>query len=137
VVTNISLYRASDTAAPCNFTAVPPNQITFENGDYVVSFDGVIRNNHLLADFETPSSIRVHVPEGLDVRNPLLGVVSPGATITEETGGILISWKDTRMFECRFYDPFRETLLTTFLTFWAVVAVVLLFPFLVMRKRKE
>jgi hypothetical protein len=137
VVNNISLHSQNGTCDPCPFTSVPPNQITFDPGNYTLSFDGTIHNNQLTANFETPSAVRVHVPEGLDVRNPLLGVVSPGATITEEPAGIVISWNETRMIECRMYDPFRETLLTTFLTFWAVVAVVLLFPFLIMRKKQE
>jgi hypothetical protein len=136
-VHNITLRSGNGTCDPCPYTSVPPNQITFDDGDYLLSFNGAIHNNQLLVDFETPSSIRVHVPEGLDVRNPLLGVVSPGATITEEPPGILLSWNETRMIECRLYDPFRETLLTSFLTFWAVIAVVLLFPFLVMRRKKE
>jgi hypothetical protein len=136
-VHNITLYSSDEACDPCPFTPVPPNQINFDTGDYILSFDGVIHNNQLLVEFETSSTIRVHVPEELDVRNPLLGVVSPGGTIHDEPTGLLLSWNDTRMFECRLYDPFRETLLTTFLTFWAVVAVVLLFPFLMMRKRQD
>jgi hypothetical protein len=136
-VDNISLSSANGTCDPCPFVQVPPNQVTFDAGDYALSFDGAIHNNQLVADFETPSSVRVHIPEGLDVRNPLLGVVSPGGTITQDPAGILISWNDTQMIESRFYDSFRETLLTSFLTFWAVIAVVLLFPFLVMRRKQE
>ncbi|MDD1679848.1 MAG: DUF5803 family protein [Methanomicrobiales archaeon] len=135
-VSAVTLRSVNGTCDPCPFTAKPPNEVTFDRGDYVLSFDGTIHNNQLLVDFETPSSIRVHVPKGLDVRNPLLGVVSPEGNVTEELAGILISWNNTRMIECRMYDPFRETLLTSFLTFWAVAAVVLLFPFLAMRRKK-
>jgi hypothetical protein len=135
-VYNITLRSRDGACDSCLFTAVPPNQITFDTGDYILSFDGEIHNNQLLVDFQTPSSIQVHIPEGLDVRNPLLGVVSPGVNITEEPVGILLSWNNTQMIECRMYDPFRETLLTSFLTFWVVIAVVLLFPFLVMRKKQ-
>ncbi len=137
VVSNITLQSQNATCDPCPFVAVPPNEITFNSGDYLLSFDGPIHNNQLQANFEEPSSVMVHVPEGLDVRNPLLGMTSPGANITEEPTGILLSWNDTRMVEFRTYDPFRETLLSTFLTFWAVVAVVLLFPFLLIRRKKE
>jgi hypothetical protein len=135
IVDNVSLR--SRECDPCSFTSVPPNQITFNTGDYTLSFGGAVHNNHILLNFETPSYVLVHIPTGLDVRNPLLGVVSPGATITEEPAGILISWNDTQIVECRFYDPFRETLLVAFLTFWVVIAVVLLFPFLVMRRKQE
>ncbi|MDD1675667.1 MAG: DUF5803 family protein [Methanomicrobiales archaeon] len=136
-VENITLLKRNGMEEMIPFTVIPPNRITFEAGDYQLSFDGVIRNNHLLVQFDTPSSVSVHIPEGLDVRNPLLGAVSPGATITEEGRGILIQWNETRMIECRFYDPFRETLLTTFLTFWGVVAIVLLLPFLMRRRNRE
>jgi hypothetical protein len=136
-VYNITLREWNDTGDTRPFTSVPPNEINFDPGDYLLSFEGAMHNNHLLVDLQTPSTVQVHVPEGLDVRNPLLGVVNPPANVTEESGGILLSWNNTQIIEFRVYDPFRETLLTTFLTFWAVVAVVLLFPFLVMRKKKE
>jgi hypothetical protein len=136
-MSNTTLRSQNGTCNPCPFTRIPPNQITFDPGDYVLSFDGAIHNNQLLVDFGSPSSVQVHLPNGLDVRNPFLGVVNPDANITEEPAGILLSWNATQMFEIRMYDPFRETLLTTFFTFWAVIAVVLLFPFLVMRKRQE
>jgi hypothetical protein len=134
---NITLQSRNQTCSPCPFTEVPPNRITFDRGDYVLSFNGIIHNNHLLVEFDSPSQVLVHLPEGLDVRNPFLGSLSPGSTVTEEGTGVLIRWNDTRLIECRFYDPFRETLLYSFFTFWAVIAVVLLFPLLMTRMKRD
>jgi hypothetical protein len=45
----------------------------------------------------------------------------------------LVSWKATREVRVRFYDPARESLLWFFATTWAVIAVMLLFPFVMDR----
>ncbi|MDD1673856.1 MAG: DUF5803 family protein [Methanomicrobiales archaeon] len=137
LVGNITLLNRDGSCRPCPYNRTNVNEITFEKGDYFLSFDGEIHNNQLLAEFETSSAVSVHLPEGLDIRNPLLGAISAGGSVSEEGTGVVIRWNATQAIDCRFYDPFREILLTSFLTFWGVIAVILLFPFLMMSRKKE
>ena len=137
LVENITLQNKNGSCESCPYNRTNVNEIAFEKGDYFLSFDGAIHNNELIVVFDTPSSVSVHLPEGLDVRNPLLGAISAGGSVSEEGTGVVIRWNATQGIDCRFYDPFRETLLTSFLTFWGVIAVILLFPFLMMSRKKE
>ena len=74
------------------------------------------------------------VPAGFGVTNPVLGGYSPGANVTAlADNSTQVSWKSTREVRVRFYDPARESLLWFFATTWVVVAIVLLFPFLMQR----
>ena len=135
---NITLIHLESGCDPCPFTRSSPNTITFEQGNYSLGYDSRIKDNHLLAEFEEPYTVLVHIPSGLDVRNPLLGSISPGGQILEtENDTVLLRWNETRAFECRFYDPFRETILTTFFTVWGVIALILLFPYLLFRRKGE
>ncbi len=134
-ITLIGRYPACD---PCPFTRSSPNSISFAQGDYTLGYDSRIKDNHLLAEFEEPTNVTVHLPSGLDIRNPLLGSISPGGQIQEvENDTLLVRWNGIYAFECRFYDPFRETLLTLFFTIWGVIVVVFLVPYLVLRRKKE
>jgi hypothetical protein len=80
----------------------------------------------------------VTLPPALSVKNPLLGMVSPGAAIISlDDGSTIVQWNETRSFELRFYDEGREELLLFFGNFWIILAIVLLIPFLMTWRRKE
>jgi hypothetical protein len=128
-VWNISVRNASCEACP--YSQTRPYGIAFERGNYTIEYDGQIRDNHLHATFDVPYRVRIFLPEGLDVRNPFLGAISREANVTEEEGGsLMITWEETKLAECRFYDPTRELMLATFGTLWITVAIVLLVPYL-------
>jgi hypothetical protein len=88
--------------------------------------------------FNKPYSVSLILPPGLDVKNPLLGMVSRGGVVSPGPNGTLeITWDEVRSVEVRFYTPEREFLLATFGTIWLAVAVVLLLPFVVSWKRYD
>ncbi len=112
--------------------------MTFERGNYIISFISPIRDNHLQGFFRTPYKVNITLPQEFDVRNPLLGGMSPGANITRfPDNTTLIEWNKTLSFDLRFYDPGRETLLYFFLQFMGIIAVVMLLPFLITMKKKQ
>ena len=134
-VENVSLSGSCD---PCTFEWNGNSIITFEEGDYTVHYSAPLRENHLTSSFSEPYTVRVTLPPALSVKNPLLGMVSPGATIiSRDDGSTLVQWNETRSFELRFYDEGREELLLFFGNFWIILAIVLLLPFLMTRRRKE
>lgn len=108
--------------------------ISFPRGNYTLAYSGELRNAELQQVYDRPYGANVTVPAGYNVTNPILGGYSPGATVTSlPDGATWVSWESTREVRVRFYDPARESLLWFFATSWAVVAIVLLFPFLMMR----
>ncbi|WP_243670145.1 threonine synthase [Methanoculleus chikugoensis] len=113
--------------------------ITFPEGNYTITYRAPVRDNRLVAAFDTPYAVTVDLPGGFDVRNPLIGMVSPpGAVIsTGPNGTTEVAWDGIRVVEVRFYTPEREILLTTFGTIWLAVALVLILPPLVISRRKE
>jgi len=135
-VTGISL---SGDCSPCTFTLSDRSVITFPAGNYTVRYTGPITQNHLVVAFPEPYRVVVKIPPGLDVRNRLLGVITPpGAVVSEEKdGSLLVTWNSTRSAELRFYPPDRELWLTWFSQFWIIIAIVLLLPFFLTRKRKS
>lgn len=80
---------------------------------------------------------RIILPEGYDVRNPLIGYVGPGANVSAQGNQVVIAWNATRAIEVRYYDPERESLLYLFGNFWVIIAVVLLMPFLLTMRRSK
>jgi hypothetical protein len=133
-VTNISLYNASGS--------VPfqrdQTKITFPNGNYTISYQGTLRDDHILLALPDLTSAEVHLPAGLDVRNPLIGQVSPGGKVSVDDQGLVsIHWDRTGYVEVRYYDPTRESILYMFANIWGVVAIVLLTPYLLMRRRQH
>lgn len=128
----VRLVSANGTEAEVRETGY--SSIEFPRGNYTLSYSAPLRNYRLEQVFDRYYAVNVTVPSGYDVRNPLLGGWSPGATVTEGTNNTtLLTWERTHDLTVRFYDPGREALLWFFGTSWAVVAVVLLFPFLMMR----
>lgn len=127
---------------PCTFNRSGPydSLLTFPKGNYTVHFQGAIRDYHMLATFDQPYRVIVAVPGNFALKNPLLGMVSPGGTVRPADGtNLTAEWNGTRNFELRFYDQGREELLYLFGNFWVVIAVVLLMPFAFswMRKRPK
>jgi len=135
-VTGISL---SGDCSPCTFTMSDRSIITFPAGNYTVRYTGPITQNHLVVAFPEPYRVVVKIPPGLDVRNRLLGVINPaGAVVSDEKdGSLLVTWNSTRSAELRFYTPDRELWLTWFSQFWIIIAIVLLLPFFLTRKKKS
>ncbi len=110
--------------------------ITFPEGNYTITYRAPVRDNYLVAIFDKPYTITVSLPEGFDVRNPLIGMVSPdGVASSGSNGTTVIAWNRANTMEIRFYAPEREVLLTTFGTIWLSVAIVLLLPYFITRKR--
>jgi hypothetical protein len=134
-VWNVSL--SNTTCENCPFTWSGSSAIAFSRGNYTLEYSSSIKDNHIQGTFGEPYRVQVRLPEGFDVRNPLIGLISTGGTtIEEEDGSLSIVWNQTRFFECRFYDPGREMLLTGFGTIWVVIAIVLLVPYLRMNRRR-
>ncbi len=135
-VTGVSL---SGDCSPCNFTWSDRSVITFPKGNYTVRYAGRITQNHLVVAFTEPLRVVVSIPPGLDVRNRLLGVISPPDAVVSEQkdGSIHVTWNATRSAELRFYAPEREDWLAWFGQFWIIIAIVLLLPFLLTRKKRS
>ena len=108
--------------------------IAFPEGNYTLSFAGEVKGANLQQVFFSPYRANVTVPAGYNVTNPLLGGYSRGANITAQPDGTTrLSWESTREVQVRFYDATRESFLWFFATTWVVVAIVLLFPFVMQR----
>jgi hypothetical protein len=111
--------------------------ITFERGNYIVSFTSPLRDNHLQASFKNPYNVTITLPQEFDVRNPLLAGISPGANVTRFLNNTtIIRWNKTQSVDLRFYDAGRETLLYFFLQFMGIIAIVMLLPFILTMKKK-
>lgn len=124
-------------SGPVEYQEASRGVITFPEGNYTVTYQIPVRDNHLVAAFDTPYAVTVTLPEGLDVRNPLIGMISPGGVVSSGPNGTTeITWDQITVAEVRFYTPDREILLTAFGTVWLAVALVLLLPFLLSRRRK-
>ncbi|MFA5001700.1 MAG: DUF5803 family protein [Methanolinea sp.] len=128
----------SGECSPCEFTWSGNSAITFTRGNYTLFFTGPLRENHLMVVFEKPRSVSISLPYGLDVRNPALGMITPGGIVLPgERNETIVAWNNTRTAEIRFYDEGRENILYFFANFWIIIAVVLLLPFLLTWRRKE
>lgn len=134
-VTGLTLSQENRTVP---FNRTDPFTIVFPKGNYTLSYSGTIRDNHLQQAFPKPYNVTISLPPEYDIKNPLIGMISPqGARVTTVKGNwTTIAWDQVRSVEIRFYDPGRETLLYLFGNFWIIVAVVLLFPFLLTWRRR-
>jgi hypothetical protein len=133
-VSNVSLQGACGN---CSFDWVDPFTMNFTAGNYTVLYTGEIMENHLQGTFDTPYRVTVSLPPGLDVRNPFLGMRSPGSEIAENGSSLVVDWNSTKSFELRFYGPDRERLLLVFGVLWMVGLVLVLIPFLLSRRARE
>jgi hypothetical protein len=110
----------------------------FLRGNYTVSYIAPLKDNSLQAGYDNLYNVSVMLPAELDVRNPLLASISPGANVTRFADNTtLIKWDKIRTIEIRFYDQWREQLLYLFGNFWIIIAIVLLLPFLLIMKQSE
>ncbi|HVP94779.1 MAG TPA: DUF5803 family protein [Methanoregulaceae archaeon] len=134
-VNNVSL---SGNCAPCTFNTSGDSAINYPEGNYTISYQGPLRDNHLITSYDSPYNVTVNLPAGLDVRNPFLGVISPGgeARLVDNTS-VDIRWTGVRSIEVRFYDQPRESLLYLFGNFWLIIAFVLLTPYVLSMRRKK
>ena len=130
--------------SPCQFNTSGPSftsnvmALTFERGNYTVSYVSPLRDNHLQASFKSPYKVNITLPQEFTVQNPLLAGISPGANVTRFADNTtLIQWNRTMSVDLRFYDISREALLYFFLQFMAILAVVMLLPFLITMRRKK
>jgi hypothetical protein len=142
VAINVGNVTVSGNCSPCEFNWTKdwgrPSAITFLRGNYTVSYIAPLKDNTLQAGYNNLYNVSVILPAELDVRNPLLASISPGANVTRfPDNTTLIQWNKIRSIELRFYDKWREQILYLFGNFWIVIAVVLLLPFLLMMKRSE
>ena len=123
-------------SGPVEYRETGRGAIAFPEGNYTVTYQAPVRDNRLVAAFDTPHAITVTLPEGVDVRNPLIGMISPGGVISSGPNGTTeVTWDRMTVVEVRFYTPDREILLTTFGTIWLAVALVLILPILISRRR--
>jgi hypothetical protein len=143
VAINVGNVNLSGNCSPsCRFNwskdwGKPP-AITFLRGNYTVSYIAPLKDNTLQAGYDNMYNVSVMLPAELDVRNPLLASISPGANVTRFADNTtLVQWSKIRTFEIRFYDPWREQILYLFGNFWIIIAIVLLLPFLLIMKRSE
>jgi hypothetical protein len=142
VAVNVGNVNLSGNCSPCEFNWTKawgrPSVITFLRGNYTVSYSAPLKDNTLQAGYDKQYNVTVMLPAELDVRNPLLTSMSPGANVTRFTDNTTrVEWNKIRTIEIRFYDKWREQILYLFGNFWIVIAIVLLLPFLLMMKRSE
>lgn len=132
-VSNVSLHGACGN---CSFNWADPFTMNFTKGNYTILYSGEILENHLQGSFEGPYRVSVTLPPGLDVRDPFLGVMSPGSVVRENGSSLDIAWNSTRSFEIRYYTPERERLLLVFGALWLVGLVLVLVPYLLERRAR-
>ena len=130
-VSNVSLRG---DCGNCSFDWADPFTMNFTKGNYTILYSGGVMENHLQGSFDGLYNVSVTLPPGLDVRNPLLGMQSPGAVVRENGSSLDITWNGTRSFEVRYYTPERERLLLVFGALWLVGLVLVLVPFLLERR---
>ena len=130
--------QLNGNCSPCRFNQTDPSfssnsrAITFERGNYTISFIAPLRDNHFQAYFRSPYRVNITLPQEFSVQNPLLAGFSPGASVTGfPDNTTIIQWNNTLSVDLRFYDKGREDLLYFFLQFLGIIAVVLLLPFLI------
>jgi hypothetical protein len=136
--------QLSGNCSPCRFNQSGPSftsnvrALTFERGNYTVSYVSPLRDNHLQVSFKSPYHVNITLPQEFNVQNPLLAGMSPGANVTRfPDNTTLIQWNKTLSADLRFYDQDRETLLYFFLQFMGIIAVVMLLPFLLTMRKNE
>lgn len=134
----VSDVQLSGNCSPCRFNQTNPSfssntrAITFERGDFTVSYIALLRDNHFQAYLKSPYHVNITLPQEFSVQNPLLAGFSPGASVTRYPDNTtLVQWNNTLSVDLRFYDQGREDLLYFFLQFLGIIAVVLLLPFLI------
>jgi len=111
--------------------------ISFEKGNYTVEYDQRFGNKDFRVLMDAAYNITLHLPEKYRVTNPLLGTVSTGGSVDEGINGSIISWEKRKYAEARFYDDLQEKMLLAFGSFWIVLVLIFLVPYLLTRWRRE
>ena len=142
VAINVEKVNLSGNCSPCEFNWSKgwgrPSAITFDRGNYTLSYEAPLKDNTLQAGYDKLYNVSVTLPAELDIRNSLLASVNPGGNVTRFADNTtLIQWNMIRAFEIRFYDPWHEHLLYLFGNLWIVIAIAVLLPFLLIMKRSE
>jgi hypothetical protein len=134
----VSGVELTTNGSPAPFEFSGTSEIRFSRGNYTVSYQAPLRESHFSASFDSPYQVEVLLPPDFDVRDPLLGMVSPGGVVNASPdGNKTVTWNGTRSFELRFYDASQESLLYLFGNIWLMAAVVLLLPFALTWRRKR
>jgi hypothetical protein len=129
---------AGSSCSNCSFNWSGSSKIIFLRGNYTVSYIGPVRDSHIQAIYDRPYHVNVTLPQEFDVRNPLLAGLSFGANVTRHSDNTTtIQWDNVTSADLRFYDQGREQLLYLFGNFWIVIAIVLLLPYLLTRRKKQ
>jgi len=111
------------------------NSISFEEGNYTVGFDQAFSNNDFSVLLDTPYNITLYLPEKYNVANPLLGMVSTGGIVNSSENLTEISWEMKKYAGARFYDDMQEKMLLAFGSFWLVLVLIFLIPYLISRRK--
>lgn len=116
-----------------------PSYITFEKGNYTISYTAPLKDNNLQAVFQKPYNVTVSLPQEFRVDNPLLAGLSNGANVTRNADNTTtIEWKRSYGFDCRFYSQGQQDLLFFFLQFMGILIVVLVvIPYILSRNTRE
>lgn len=112
--------------------------ITFEKGNYTVSFLAPLKDNNLQAVYKMPYNVTVSLPQEFRVDNPLIAGLSNGANVTRNPdNSTTIQWTKTYGFDCRFYSQAQQDLLFFFLQFMGILIFVLVVIPFIMSKRED
>ena len=134
---NVDAIRVEGSDGEVAYEEAGSGRITFPEGNYTITYRGIIRDNSLQAEFDSPYAVDVVLPPGFDVRNPLLGVISPGGEVREENDDVIVSWKEATFIEVRFYDALRERALLVFGSFWIILCAIFIIPDLLFRRKER
>lgn len=113
------------------------HSISFEEGNYTVGFDQAFSNNDFSVLLDAPYNITLYLPDKYNVENPLLGMVSTGGTVNSSGNFTEISWEMKKYAGARFYDDLQEKMLLAFGSFWLVLVLIFLVPYLMARRKNE
>jgi hypothetical protein len=139
-VRDVQLFRGEEPAA-FNWTRPfgAPASITFEKGNYTVSFIAPLRDNNLQAVYQKSYNVTVALPQEFSVDNPLLAGLSNGANVTHNADNTTtIRWMKVFGFDCRFYSKGQQDILFFFLQFMGILILVLVvIPYVLSMRREE
>ncbi len=133
-VSNITLINESGGSVGFKMER---HSVSFEKGNYTIGFDQVLGNNDFRVLMDDPYNITLHLPGKYHVNNPLLGMISSGGSADEDGNRTTVSWTRTKYAETRFYDDFQEKILLAFGSFWIVLVLIFLVPYLLSGRRKD
>jgi len=102
----------------------------------LLTFTAPLQDHALRLLFDRPRNVTLHLPDGFLLDNPALATVVPDGTVRAGDGETTVTWDQVRYVECRFYDRMQEIALFAFGGVWVAVAVVLLFSYVLVSRRR-